>query len=141
MLDGDNVRAGINRDLGFGPDDRRENIRRMAEVAGLMNDAGLIAITAFISPYRADREMARQIIGAARFVEVYLDAPLEVCEQRDPKGLYRKARKGEIAEFTGVSAPYEPPEHAAVVLHTAAATVDACVEQLLGELLPKTRLD
>ena len=141
MLDGDNVRAGINRDLGFGPHDRRENIRRIAEVAAMMNDAGLIAITAFISPYSADRERARQIIGAARFVEVYLDAPIEVCERRDPKGLYRKARQGEIAEFTGVSAPYEPPEHAPVVLHTAAATVDACVEQLLHELLPKMRVE
>jgi len=141
MLDGDNVRAGINRDLGFGPDDRRENIRRIAEVARLMNDAGLIVITAFISPYRADREMALQIIGAERFVEVYLDAPLAVCEQRDPKGLYRKARTGEIPEFTGVSAPYEPPEQPALVLRTGAGTVEACVEQLLAELLPRTRLD
>jgi bifunctional enzyme CysN/CysC len=141
MLDGDNIRTGINRDLGFGPDDRQENIRRIAEVARLMNDAGLIAITAFISPYRADREMARSIIGAERFVEVYLDAPLEVCEQRDPKGLYRKARKGEIPEFTGISAPYEPPEQPAMVLRTGARTEEDCVEQLLAELLPRMRLD
>jgi bifunctional enzyme CysN/CysC len=140
MLDGDNVRAGINRDLGFGPDDRRENIRRIAEVARLMNDAGLIAVTAFISPYRADREMAREIIGAERFLEVYLDAPLQVCEQRDPKGLYRKARKGEITEFTGVSAPYEPPQDPAIALHTGSAAIEDCVERLLGELLKRTGL-
>ena len=137
MLDGDNVRAGINRDLGFGPDDRRENIRRAAEIARLINEAGLIAITAFISPYRADREMAREIVGAHRFVEVYLDAPLTLCEERDPKGLYRRARTGEIAEFTGVSAPYEPPEQAALVLHTGSQTVDDCIKRLLPEILKK----
>ena len=135
MLDADSVRGGINRDLGFGPDDRRENIRRVAEVARLMNEAGLIAIAAFISPYRADREIARQIVGAERFVEVYLDAPLGVCEGRDPKGLYRRARSGEIAEFTGVSAPYEPPQAPALTLPTGAQTVAACVERLLAEVL------
>ena len=135
MLDGDNVRAGINRDLGFGPDDRRENIRRVAEVAKLMNDAGLIAITAFISPYRADREMAREIIGAERFVEVFLDASLEVCEGRDPKGLYKKARKGEIPEFTGVSAPYEVPGSPQIVLLTGTESAAQCVERLLADLL------
>jgi bifunctional enzyme CysN/CysC len=138
MLDGDNIRTGINRDLGFGPDDRRENIRRIAEVARLMNDAGLIAVTAFISPYREDREMARQIIGPQRFVEVYLGASLEVCEQRDPKGLYKKARKGEIPEFTGISAPYEAPEHPAMMLDTGALTLEQCVEQLLDRLLDRT---
>jgi len=139
-LDGDNIRAGINRDLGFGPDDRRENIRRIAEVARLMNDAGLIAITAFISPYRADRQMARDIIGAERFLEVHVSAPLEACERRDPKGLYRRARSGEIAEFTGVSAPYEPPEQPHVVLPTAEQSVEACVEQLLAAVHEKARL-
>jgi bifunctional enzyme CysN/CysC len=139
MLDGDNVRAGINRDLGFGPDDRRENIRRVAEVARLMNDAGLVVVTAFISPYRADREMARDIIGAERFLEVYLDAPLEVCEGRDPKGLYKKARKGEIPEFTGVSAPYEVPASPEIVLRTGAESVEKSVEGLLAELLPRIR--
>jgi len=134
MLDGDNVRAGINRDLGFGPDDRRENIRRVAEVARLMNDAGLIAITAFISPYRADREMAREIIGAERFVEVFLDATLEVCEGRDPKGLYKKARRGEIPDFTGVSAPYETPQAPRLTLQTGTETAASCVERLLAEL-------
>jgi bifunctional enzyme CysN/CysC len=135
MLDGDNVRAGINRDLGFGPDDRRENIRRVAEVARLMNDAGLIAITAFISPYRADREMAREIIGAERFVEVFLDASLEVCEGRDPKGLYEKARRGEIPEFTGVSAPYEAPQAPQLTLSTGKETAAACTDRLLADLL------
>ena len=140
MLDGDNVRAGINRDLGFGPDDRRENIRRVAEVARLMNDAGLIAIAAFISPYRADREMARDIVGAERFAEVYLDASLEVCERRDTKGLYARARSGEIAEFTGISAPYEPPEAPELVLDTANADIESCVEQLLRAVLRMARI-
>jgi adenylyl-sulfate kinase len=140
MLDGDNVRTGINRDLGFGHEDRSENIRRIAEVARLMNDAGLIVVTAFISPYREDRAMARQIIGSDRFVEVHLDASLEVCERRDPKGLYRKARRGEIPEFTGISAPYEAPERPEIVLGTGASSVEECIEALLAELLPRTQL-
>lgn len=139
LLDGDNVRAGINRDLGFGPEDRRENIRRVAEIARLMNDAALIAITAFISPYRADRQMASEIIGADRFIEVYLDAPLEVCEQRDPKGLYRKARAGQIADFTGISAPYEVPEAPAIVLATGTRGVEDCVAQLLALVRDRIR--
>jgi bifunctional enzyme CysN/CysC len=139
MLDGDNLRAGINRDLGFGPEDRRENIRRIAEIARLMNDAGLIAIAAFISPYRADRAMARTIVGPERFAEVYLSAPLEVCERRDPKGLYARARRGEIADFTGISAPYEPPEAPELVLDTANADADACAERLFREVLRLTR--
>jgi adenylyl-sulfate kinase len=132
VLDGDSVRAGINRDLGFGPQDRRENIRRVAEIARLMNDAGLIVITAFISPYRADRQMARDIIGADRFIEVYLDAPLDVCEKRDPKGLYRRARAGALPEFTGVSAPYEPPGAPHLVLSTGTRAVQDCVSELLA---------
>jgi len=132
LLDGDNVRAGINRDLGFGAGDRRENIRRVAEIARLMNDAALIAVTAFISPYRADRQMAREIVGAERFIEVYLDAPLEICEQRDPKGLYRKARAGQIADFTGISAPYEIPEAPALVLATGTRRVQDCVAELFA---------
>lgn len=131
VLDGDQVRAGINRDLGFAPQDRRENIRRVAEIARLMNDAGLIVVAAFISPYRADRRMARGIIGPDRFIEAYLDAPLEVCERRDPKGLYRKARAGELPDFTGVSAPYEPPEAPGIVLHTAKTAIGECVTELL----------
>jgi adenylyl-sulfate kinase len=130
-LDGDNLRHGLNRDLGFSPADRHENIRRAAEVAELMNDAGLIVITAFISPYRADREMARRIIGEERFVEVYLACDLATCERRDPKGLYAKARRGEIAEFTGINAPYEAPESPALVLDTASLRIEACVAQLI----------
>ena len=109
VLDGDNIRHGLSQDLGFSPDDRKENIRRIAEVARLFNDAGLIVITAFISPYREDRVMARRIIGADRFIETHICTDLEVCEKRDPKGLYRKVRSGSITEFTGVSAPYETP--------------------------------
>lgn len=131
VLDGDQVRAGINRDLGFGPQDRRENIRRVAEIARLMNDAGLIVLAAFISPYRADRRMAAGIIGPDRFIEAYLDAPLEVCEERDPKGLYRKARAGELSNFTGVSAPYERPEAPGIVLHTGKSGISECASQLL----------
>lgn len=140
MLDGDNIRAGISRDLGFGPEDRHENIRRIAEIAKLMNEAGVVAITAFISPYRSDRAMAREVVGNDRFIEVYVSAPIEVCEKRDPKGLYAKARKGEIAEFTGVSAPYEAPERPEVVVDTARNSIDRCVEQLLDAVLTKTRL-
>ena len=135
VLDGDNMRLGLNRDLGFSPEDRRENIRRVAEVAKLMNDAGLIVITAFISPYREDRAMARAAIGADRFAEVHLSTSLETCEQRDPKGLYAKARRGDIAEFTGVSAPYEAPEAAALRLDTGALSVEQAVQRLL-DLLP-----
>ena len=123
VIDGDNVRHGLNRDLGFAPEDRAENLRRVAEVARLFNDAGVIVITSFISPYRRNRDDARRIIGAERFIEVFVDAPLAVCEERDPKGLYRKARAGEIADFTGVSASYEaarrprhPSAHRPVVL-------------------------
>jgi bifunctional enzyme CysN/CysC len=134
VLDGDNVRHGLSRDLGFSAEDRSENIRRVGEVCRLFNDAGLIAITAFISPYRRDRELAREAVGAARFVEVFVDAPLAVCEQRDPKGLYRKARAGEIASFTGVSAPYEPPADPGLRLDTSAGTVDDAVNAILAEL-------
>jgi len=140
LLDGDNMRAGISRDLGFRPQDRHENIRRVAEIARLMNDAALIAITAFISPYRADRRMARDIVGAGRFIEVYLDAPLEICEQRDPKGLYRKARAGQIADFTGVSAPYEAPEAPTLVLATGRRGVEDCVAELLALVQERIRL-
>jgi adenylylsulfate kinase len=140
MLDGDNMRAGLCRDLGFGPEDRHENIRRVAEVARLMNDAGLIVISAFISPYRSDRAMARDIVGADRFIEVYLDAPLEVCERRDPKGLYRKARRGEIPDFTGISAPYEAPTASAAVVHSAERSIDECAQQLLQLLTSRIDL-
>lgn len=109
ILDGDNLRLGLNKDLGFNDQDRAENIRRVAEVARLMMDAGLIVITAFISPFRFEREMARDLIGHDNFIEVFVDTPLEVCEQRDPKGLYKKARDGFLKNMTGVDSPYQPP--------------------------------
>ncbi len=134
VLDGDNVRHGLNRDLGFSPEDRRENIRRVAEVAKLMSEAGLIVITSFISPYREDRAAARAAVGEERFFEVFVDAPLAVCEGRDPKGLYRKARSGEIPEFTGVGAPYEAPEAPDVRLFSDAQHIADCVEAVVHAL-------
>jgi adenylylsulfate kinase len=134
ILDGDNVRHGLNRDLGFSAADRDENIRRLAEVAKLFADSGLICITAFISPFRALRRQAREIIGADRFVEVYLNVPLALCEQRDPKGLYKKARAGAIAEFTGIDSPYEPPDTCELTLDTGAESVEAGVARLLETL-------
>jgi len=134
VLDGDNLRHHLNRDLGFSPADRRENIRRSAEVARLMNDAGLIVICAFISPLRSDRELARDIIGGGNFVEIYVSTPCEVCEERDPKGLYKQARAGLIPEFTGVSAPYEVPLDAAMSLDTGELSLEQSCEQLLEHL-------
>ncbi len=134
ILDGDNVRHGLNRDLGFSPDDRTENIRRIGEVANLMRDAGLICLTAFISPYRADRRIARATCPPGAFLEVYLHCALEECERRDPKGLYRKARAGEILQFTGVSAPYEEPEEADLVLETDTSSPADCVKQVVDLL-------
>lgn len=130
VLDGDNLRHGLNSNLGFSAADRSENIRRVAEVARLMNDAGLIVLTAFISPFQADRELARRVIGADRFHEVYVSTPLAVCETRDPKGLYKRARAGLVPEFTGVSSPYEPPAAAALVIDTAQTTLTAALEAL-----------
>jgi len=118
VLDGDNIRHGLNSDLAFEPHERKENIRRVAEVAALFNDAGVIVLSAFISPFREDRRRAREVVGADRFLEVFVDAPLSVCEERDPKGLYQKARSGAIPDFTGVSSPYEPPEDPEVHLRT-----------------------
>ena len=134
VLDGDNLRHNLNRDLGFSPADRRENIRRSAEVARLMNDAGLIVICAFISPLRSDREIARDIIGSGNFVETYVSTPCAVCEERDPKGLYKKARAGLIPEFTGVSAPYEVPLEPAMALDTDELSLEQACEQLLEHL-------
>jgi bifunctional enzyme CysN/CysC len=130
VLDGDNVRHGLNRDLGFSADERTENIRRIAEVARLFNDAGLIVITAFISPFRSDREGARAIVGSDKFVEVLVGASLEVCEKRDAKGLYAKARTGEIPSFTGVSSPYEAPETPEITLDSA----DTAPEELTTQI-------
>jgi adenylylsulfate kinase len=119
VLDGDNIRHGLNRDLGFSPGDREENIRRIGEVARLFVDANLIVLTAFISPYRADRDRVRALHAPGDFIEVHVDCPIEICETRDPKGLYAKARSGEVSEFTGVSAPYEAPKNPELVVNTA----------------------
>ncbi len=137
VLDGDNIRHRLNNDLGFSHKDRTENIRRIAEVARLMNDAGLIVITAFISPYRDDRESARCIIGAENFVEIYVSTPIEICEARDPKGMYKRARAGQLTEFTGVNAPYEPPAVADMAIDTSSAPPSECAAKLLSVLLPR----
>ena len=134
VLDGDNIRHGLNSNLGFSPADRTENIRRIGEVAKLMNDAGLVVLTAFISPYRADRDRVRQILPAGEFLEIFVDCPIEECEKRDVKGLYSKARAGQIPEFTGISAPYEAPERPELVLRTAESDLDSCAEQVLALL-------
>ncbi|HHY85217.1 MAG TPA: adenylyl-sulfate kinase [Verrucomicrobia bacterium] len=134
ILDGDNIRHGLCSDLGFSPEDRTENIRRVGEVAKLFADAGVICITAFISPYRADRALARKVLPQGRFIEVFVNAPVEVCEKRDPKGLYAKARAGEIPNFTGVSAPYEAPENAEIELQTDKLTVAECVTKIIDYL-------
>jgi bifunctional enzyme CysN/CysC len=141
VLDGDNIRHGLNSNLGFSPDDRVENIRRVSEVAKLMADAGTVVITAFISPYRMDRSRAREIAleGNAEFIEVFVDAPLEVCEARDPKNLYKKARAGQIREFTGIDAPYEAPEDPEIVVPTDRQSVDESVATILEQLLPRLR--
>jgi len=136
VLDGDNLRFGLNRDLSFSRADRTENIRRIAEVARLLNEAGIVVLVPVISPFRDDRETARHIIGPDRFREVHVATPLEVCESRDAKGLYRGARGGEIPEFTGISSPYEPPEHPFLRLDTTHRTVDDCVEELLARVGP-----
>ncbi len=134
LLDGDNVRHGLNRDLGFSDTDRVENIRRIGEAAKLFVDAGLIVLTAFISPFRSDRHMARSLVDQGEFLEVFVDAPLEVCEGRDPKGLYAKARRGEIKQFTGIDSPYEPPESPEIRLDTGSMTIEACIDSVLEEL-------
>jgi len=133
VLDGDNVRQGLNKDLGFSADDRVENIRRIGEVAKLFADAGVVTLTAFISPYRSDRALARSL-QPEDFVEVHVDADLATCEARDPKGLYRKARAGEIANFTGIDSPYEAPERPEVRVNTSAEGVDGCAARVLAEL-------
>jgi len=134
VLDGDNVRHGLNRDLGFTAADRVENIRRVAEVAALMADAGLVVLVSFISPFRSERAMARELMRPGEFIEVFVDAPLTVCEARDPKGLYRKARQGQIANFTGLDSPYEPPENPEIRLDTSAMTIDRTIASLVDYL-------
>jgi adenylylsulfate kinase len=134
ILDGDNIRHGLNSDLGFSPEDRTENIRRIGEVAKLFTDAGVINLTAFISPYRSDRDRVRSIMGDGDFVEVHVDCPVEECEKRDVKGLYAKARAGKIPEFTGISAPYEAPEKPELVLETAKLTEAESVAKVIAYL-------
>ncbi|MGE4110918.1 MAG: adenylyl-sulfate kinase [Burkholderiales bacterium] len=139
VLDGDNIRHGLCGDLGFSPENRKENIRRIAEVARLFNEAGIVAITAFISPYRDDRVIARKILGSDRFIETHVAADLAVCEQRDPRGLYRKARAGVISEFTGISAPYEAPESPEIRLDTGSLSIEQSLARLLDVILPRLR--
>lgn len=136
ILDGDNIRQGLNKDLGFTDADRVENIRRVAEVAKLMMDAGLIVMTAFISPFRSEREMARELIGTENFIEVFVDTPLEVCEQRDPKGLYKKARSGHLPNMTGINSPYEPPLNPCCVLSHSSKSLEVAVTSLKNLLIP-----
>lgn len=134
VLDGDNIRHGLNKNLGFSPEDREENIRRIGEVGKLFADAGIIAMTAFISPYRKDRENARNLHGPGNFIEVFVDAPLIVLEERDPKGLYKKARAGTIQEFTGISAPYEAPDNPEIHLDTSKLNIEECADAVISYL-------
>ncbi len=135
VLDGDNVRHGLNKNLGFSPEDREENIRRIGEVAKLFTDAGTIVMTAFISPYRADRDKARALVAEGRFVEVFVACPLKICEERDTKGLYKKARAGEIKEFTGISAPYEPPADPEVTVNTEELSIEEAAQVVVASLV------
>ena len=134
VLDGDNIRHGLNKNLGFSPADREENIRRIGEVAKLFAHAGVITMTAFISPYRGDRDKARDLLGEGRFIEVFVDCALDVCEERDPKGLYKLARAGEIKEFTGISAPYEAPTNPEVVVNTGEQTLEESTQEVIAFL-------
>jgi len=135
LLDGDNVRHGLNKDLGFSEQDRIENIRRIGEVAKLFVDSGLIVLTAFISPFKSDRQIARSLVKYDEFIEVFIDTPLEVCEQRDPKGLYKKARDGAIKNFTGISSPYEAPEEPQIYIKTDEHSIEECVDIVINYLI------
>jgi len=141
VLDGDNIRSGINSNLGFSEADRMENIRRIAEVSKLLINTGIITINSFISPTREIRHLARHIIGQENFVEVFINAPLEVCEQRDVKGLYRRAREGSLKNFTGIDSPFEIPENPDLVIDTSAMTIEACREAILAFTLPLVRYE
>jgi adenylylsulfate kinase len=140
VIDGDNVRHGLCGDLGFSAEDRVENIRRVGEVAKLFVEAGVITLTAFISPFKQDRDRVRKLVDEGDFIEIYCDCPLEVCEQRDVKGLYKRARAGEIKDFTGISSPYEPPDHPELVVETGALPLEECVEQVIALLKAKSIL-
>ena len=137
ILDGDNIRHGLNRNLGFSPEDREENIRRIGEVAHLFSQAGIINMTAFISPYRADRKKARNLAKEGEFIEIFCRCSLDACEQRDQKGLYKKARAGEVPEFTGISAPYEEPENPEITIETDRETIEQGVEKVISYLEKK----
>jgi len=140
LLDGDNIRAGLNKDLSFTDEGRIENIRRIGEVSKLLLDAGIIVLSAFISPFQADRDQVKEIVGAQNYIEVFVDAPLEVCEQRDVKGLYKKARAGEVKNFTGIDSPYEAPSHADVVIPTGSLSIDESIGKLMEFILPKIKI-
>ena len=141
LLDGDNVRLGLNNDLGFSSKDRTENIRRIAEVARLFNEAGIIVLSAFISPLAADRAQAQRLIGSENFIEIFIDCPLHVCEKRDVKGLYAKARKGLIPNFTGIDAPFENPKQPALTINTETDAPEASLKKLLDFIEPKLKLE
>jgi adenylylsulfate kinase len=141
VLDGDNIRHGLNKDLGLSPEDRKENIRRIGEVSKLFVDAGLLVLTAFIAPYREDRIQVRDLIGKKFFIEIYVKCPVDVCEKRDPKGFYKKARTGEIAEFTGISAPYEEPEDPEIILETDKMSMKDCVKTIVKYLYENQYID
>jgi len=141
LLDGDNIRAGLNKGLTFSDEDRKENIRRIAEVAKLFVDAGVLVLTAFISPFREDRQRAKVLIGEGDFMEIFVDCPLEVCEQRDVKGLYKKARAGEIPKFTGIDSPFEAPEAPFAAIPTHTQSLEASVDQLYQLVLQKIKIE
>ncbi|MCR6110328.1 adenylyl-sulfate kinase [Bacillus sp. A301a_S52] len=134
VLDGDNIRHGLNKDLGFSPDDRQENIRRIGEVANLFVDSGTVVLTAFVSPYQSDRQLARELLSQGEFIEIYVKCALEECEKRDPKGLYEKAREGKIPEFTGISAPYEVPENPELIVSTDELSITEAVDKIFNYL-------
>ena len=140
ILDGDNIRAGLNNDLDFSGNSRRENIRRIAEVSKLFLDAGVIISTAFISPFKSDREAARQLVGEENFFEIYVDCPLEVCELRDVKGLYKKARAGQIKHFTGIDSPFEVPEKPDIAVDTANNSLESCIKEIIEKVGPQIGL-
>lgn len=141
ILDGDNIRKGINADLSFSPEDRTENIRRISEISNLMIDAGLVTLAAFVSPYKKDRDNIRSIVKDVNFVEIFINTSVEECERRDVKGLYKKARAGEIKNMTGISAPYEAPENPDLVINTEKETVEEAVEKIIDFITPKIQLN
>ncbi len=139
ILDGDNIRKGLNNDLDFSAKSRKENIRRISEVSKLFIDAGVIVLTAFISPYKEDRESARNLVGGDDFIEIHVDCPLEICEKRDVKGLYKKARSGEIRNFTGIDSPFEKPDNPDITINTASSSLEACLKELINRIEPQLR--